>query len=372
MQRTTQVNVEYPAEKSLVLRYWGFQNDTHATLAALEQVSQREGVRVIRLTEYRGVSVDILDLTSLMATRTFEDLVAVLTAAVCLDRGWPTIVISSGGNLAAAVADYAARAGIEVYAFLPRRSLASLDRSHFSAPAVHLYGVAAPALTRPRALAFARELEPQLGYQPMVPLPSWRYRAFRCLGYYLMEQVLERRLEPVTWISQTVSAGFGPLGIYQILRQFRQPDAILSALPRLLCVQQAGNCRAFELWSGQRCASQPSLLIPKLFDSNPDRTFGTYRDLFSLVRESDGQFTTVDEPEFRRYITPEVIGQLADHGISITLDGSGWPVHRAGLVCLAGVLKAIDNGVITHGHALVSLTEGTQPVTEPAASMSIN
>ncbi len=351
-------------EQSIIRRYRKLIMGGPRDLNLLDEVSEREGVRVFHLMDYQDVAVYILDETSLMVTGSFEDLVGCVTLAMALERDWFTIVSSSGGNLGTALAHYAAQSGVEAYSFQPTPALTYLDSSFFELDIIHLYGVEIPVLTRRCALRFARELEEVFGYSPLVPRPAWRYAAYQCLGYFLIEYMTNQEMK-FSWIAQTTSAGFGPIGIYQSLRKVLA-NGLIERLPSFLCIQQEANCRAYEEWTGEKVKKQGKLLLPKLFDPDPNRTFRTFGELFGLLRQSNGTINTISQQEFDHYITAEVIELFSQNNVCLTLDAVGKPIHKAGLMALAGILKAIDQGVIQAGPVLCCLTEGTQPLAQPA------
>ena len=64
----------------------------------LVRASLGEGVRVVRLFEYRGVEVHLLDESSLMRTRSLKSIDGCVNAALCALEGVSCIVFESGGN----------------------------------------------------------------------------------------------------------------------------------------------------------------------------------------------------------------------------------------------------------------------------------
>ncbi len=124
-----------PADRSVVLRYrkacrlWE-SPATDALEPLLPRTSLGEGMRVVPLFVHRGVTVDVLDSTSLMATHTHKSVDGCVTTAHCLRAGYSRIVFESGGNTGAALTLYASRAGIETFLFLPAENLTAARRRH--------------------------------------------------------------------------------------------------------------------------------------------------------------------------------------------------------------------------------------------------
>jgi len=114
-----------PADRSVVLRYrracrLGEDPAADTLEPLLARTSLGEGMRVVPLFVHRGVTVEALDSTSLMATHTHKSVDGCVTTAHCLRAGHRRILFESGGNTGAALTLYASRAGIETFLFHPR------------------------------------------------------------------------------------------------------------------------------------------------------------------------------------------------------------------------------------------------------------
>jgi len=236
---------------SIVLRYreacrHDGQNDEHFR-ELLGQTSVREGLRVVPLLRYRDVTIDVLDSTSLMHTRTHKSVDGCVTTAQCLLRGQRRIVFESGGNTGAALTAYATRAGIETFLFLPADNLPLVDAAMFESPGAHLIAVDDARDVKPAAAAFAARLG-----LARVPEVAWRHQAATFIGCFVLEALLGR--PRYDHFVQGISAAFAPIGIYRVLEPFR---AALGGLPRFLGVQQAANCPMLRAWKGTPIAATP-------------------------------------------------------------------------------------------------------------------
>jgi len=195
-----------PADRSVVLRYrkacrlWDGPA-TDALEPLLPRTSLGEGMRVVPLFVHRGVTVDVLDSTSLMATHTHKSVDGCVTTAHCLRAGYSRIVFESGGNTGAALTRYASRAGIETFLFLPAENLTLLDAGTFAEPGVHVVAVESAADVKPAAAAFAK----REGI-PRVPDLAWRHEAAACIGGFVLEHLLSH--QPPTHFVQGISAAF--------------------------------------------------------------------------------------------------------------------------------------------------------------------
>lgn len=345
---------------SIVLRYrdaFPLEEDAakdEAIKEWLPRTSAGEGVRVFPLLEDRGVRVHILDETSLMHTRTMRSVDGCVDTARCKAAGLDRTALVSGGNTGTAATEYGRRAGIETFLLLPEENVGLLDSRFFAAETSHLVAVEQPGFVK-QAGALFREIT---GI-PGVPGPGWRYGAARFRGMFLLE-LLER--EPFQWLSQTISAAFGPIGIYSVLGRHLPGDRV----PRFLGVQQAANCPMYRAWKGNGHAeevplrSTSPLLARVLYDHAPF-TYGTWDDLSGLLRERGGALTTIDEDEFRVLLERQFDGRnvvelLENNGIPVPRR-NGEVVDKIGLISLAGTLKEIARGTIPAGAtALCCLT----------------
>jgi threonine synthase len=359
------IDRDCPAERSVVVRYrdacqLGDDSNADALKPLFTQTTLGEGMRVFPLFVWGGVSVDVLDSTSLMSTGTHKSVDGCVTTAHCLLAGHRRIVFESGGNTGAALTRYASHAGIETFLFLPAENLALLDATTFAARGVHVIAVENAADVKPAAAAFAK----REGI-PRVPEIGWRQAASSCIGGFVLEHVLAHAAP--THFVQGISAAFAPIGIYRMLEPFR---ARLGGLPAFLGVQQAANCPMVHAWHGtsdgneaQVPTSTRGLLARVMYDGAP-KTYRTFDDLQRLLTTTGGDLTTIDHDDFEKWLTLPVDGRapldyLADAGLRVTTR-LGEIVEKAGLMGLAAALREIAAGRFPEGsRLLVNVTGGT-------------
>jgi hypothetical protein len=355
------VDRDYDAETSIVLRYrhacnFGDAATDQRFKDLLVATSIREGVRIVPLFTYKGVEIWIMDETSLMYTKTLKSIDGCVSIAKCRLAGLERVVLETGGNTGSALSAYGTRAGVETYCFVPAENLILLNSDWFAAPQAHLIGVEDPGTVKHAAHQFA-----QMHGLAHIPQVAWRYEASRFRGMVIVEHCLsEGRFD---WIAQSISAAFGPIGIYWSLRQFGRR---LGQVPRFLGVQQEANCPMYRAWRSHRqtlrakkLTSTAGLLARTMYDVKP-HTYGTYRDLLALLEIAQGELLTINHMEFDRLLAVEVAGSsmrdlLADQGIDIGRE----VVEKTGLMALAGTLKLIDAGGVPRGkRVLCCLTSG--------------
>ncbi len=359
------VDEAYSTETSTVLRYRNsiqFDDRSEYDLEFKRNLlacSIREGARIVQLVTYKGVTIHIMDETSLMATGSLKSIDGCLTTAFCRMEGVERIAFESGGNTGSALTRYGQNAGMETFFFCPLDNLDLLDSRLFTSPRAHLIGVEDRGRVKEFTALFAQET----GIRH-VPDKSWRYAAALFRGFFILEHLLTAT--QFDWISQTISAAFGPIGIYNVLKTFRTE---FRSLPQFLGIQQEANCPMFSAWqtkSGRPEATaekREGRLLTKIMYDNSPQTYNTYEDFYRLLLETRGEMLTVNEVEFESYtrFAPEC-GPLSElllsKGIAIS-QKSGQILEKTGMIALVGTLKAIDAGTVKAGsNVLCCLTSG--------------
>lgn len=325
----------------------------------LLQCSSLEGSRIVPLMTVGEVAIDVLDETSGMATGSLKAIDGCLTAAFCRREEARRIAFESGGNTGSAFTSYGRNAGMETFFFCPLANLDLLDSSLFQEEQAHLVGVADRRQVKEMTDLFAGTT----GIRH-VPEKAWRHVAAMFRGLAILEHLLAHGR--YDWLVQTVSAGFGPLGIYSVLGAF-EPQ--LGRVPRFLGIQQEGNCPLYAAWKPEAAArlapagaAEKNLLTRIMYDETPQtyRTFAAFRQ---LLLETQGDLLTVNGEEFAAFREPAreygpILERLRAHGIAISLRG-GAILEKTGMIGLAGTMKAIANGTIPAGsRVLCCLTSG--------------
>jgi threonine synthase len=356
------IDSRHSAASSVVLRYlnaisW---DDSAAVESRIKELLARasiaEGLQIVPIGDYHGVKIDLLDESSLMHTRTLKSIDGCVTAALCASQGIDRIVFESGGNTGTALAAYAQRLGIESFCIVPEDNLPLLDSRIFSSPLLHLISVEEPGSLR--ELISLVEATCEVTRVPRVP---WRIMASELVGCFILEQLL--RGSSYDYLAQSISAAFGPIGIYRVLERSR------AALPGFIGVQQAQNAAMYNAWRAGSIDIEPAqfhstkdLLSRVMYDATPQR-YGTFESLRELLKSSGGFLTTVDHREFDAYTMRgagiAALECLSEAGIEITRRGSDI-FEKTGLMALAGIFKEIDAGTIApNSRVLCCLTGGT-------------
>jgi hypothetical protein len=362
------VDDAFAPETSIVCRYrnafnFGAPDEDAEFKRSLLKTSLREGVRIFPLLTYHGVEIHILDESSLMHTGTLKSIDGCITAAKCKLKGYEKVVFESGGNTGTALTEYCRKAGIETFCFIPEENLPLLDSGVFESGQAHLISVAEAGLVKQSARLFQG-----LNGIRHIPEVGWRYEASRFRGCFIHEHLTE--YGGYDWLVQTISAAFGPIGIYNVLNRFKSGN---ERIPRFLGIQQETNCPMYRAWKSENHeleASPPQsgvsgkLLTKVMYDVTP-YTYGTYEDLKQLLFATQGDLATINHSEFfnlleLKFDGKDILNLLGENGVHIGTR-NGEVIERTGLIALAGVVKEIAGGHISRGsRVLCCLTSGTR------------
>lgn len=357
------VDVRHAADQSVVLRYrnafrFGATDEDDARFKSwLATTSIREGARVLPFLEYRGVTIHILDETTLMHTRSLKSIDGCFSTAKCKSLGYQRTVFETGGNTGTALTVYGTHAGIETFCFVPEDNVSLLDSTTFESPLAHLITVDKPGRVKKAAKLFAR-----MSPVKHIPETSWRYEASQFRGFFITEHLLKH--QRFDWLIQTISAAFGPIGIYRVFSRFQ---AELGTPPRFLGIQQEANCPMYRAWKSgspyvvpDTVTSTRGLLSRVMYDTAP-HTYGTYEDLHTLLTDHRGDLTTINHQEFAEFLSSDLEGRgVLERLKQIGIDIAPETIDKTGLIAMCATLREIRKGTIAPGaKVLCCVTSGT-------------
>jgi threonine synthase len=295
-------------------------------------------------------------------TASFKDRQAVVSIACLKEAGIVDFVCASTGNVAISYSAYAARAGINLWAFLTSLVPASKMRE------VSLYGTQVIKVTgsydeaKRIADKFSKDrgITLDLGSRSVACV-----EAMKTVAYEICEQLgLSQSAGPVSafspspdnwkapdWYIQSVSGGLGPLGVVKGFSEFLQMGFI-KKIPKIGIIQAEGCAPMVHAWHQQRDSAipvnSPRTLIATLATGDPGRT---YTELYKKIKfQTGGTFESVSDEEAYRAV--HILAKL--EGIS---------VEPAAAVAFAGLFKMIRSGLIKPDETVViNCTGHTQPI----------
>jgi threonine synthase len=355
------VDPAFAPGESLILRYHRGIGFDELSSDDYRRASLGEGARILEFLEYKGVRIYLDDESTLMASGTFKSLEACFAMALCRKRGYRAVVFSSGANLGTALSMYGRTAGVETFFFHPDNTSWKLDAAFFAAPAAHLISVDKPEkAVKKAALLFA-----EMTGMPHIPAMEWRFVATGLRALFVFETIRQRQCR-FDWISQSVCAGYGPIGFYDRVGQLLSEGAIgRETVPKFLGIQQETCSPMVRAWSKRHqqietddiVSVSGELLDPALYNTNPE---GSYPLLHQHLLRYGGELRALRREEYEKYL-PLVRRELANSGIHVKtrqVDGREQIMEKAGIMALAGTLAAIDEGTIGKGETVLSFLTG--------------
>ncbi len=355
------VDTKYSQEKSLFLRYRPLSHFEGIKKEDIKKVHIREGSRIINFFDYHGVPIYLADESTFMAAGNFKTLEACFTIAYSKKRGYKKLAFSSGANLGSALTLYGQKCGIETFFFQPKAATWKLDNSLFHSPTAHLIAVDKPE----KEVKYAARAFAKLSGAKHVPKAKWRYFATGMRAMFVFEYMLEHNIR-FDWINQAVCAGYGPVGFYNCAKGLIRKNIVPKGLvPGFLGVQQAGLCPIVKAWQHEHslinsddvASGKGAILSPSLYNTNPDKS---YPLLYKHLVRFGGHMISINAAEYARYL-PLLLKEFAKKNIQIAqreIDGENRILENAGLIGLAGCLKAIDKRIVNKGENVLSFFTG--------------
>ncbi len=277
-------------------------------------------------------------------TASFKDRSMSVSVSVAKEFGFKGAVTASSGNAAAALAAYAARAGIEVYAFVIEQAgygkIAQLLFYGAKVFKVRGLGREDPTVKLMRLAASELGLYPSPSFGPFNP---YQIEGPKTIAYEVIEQL---NWSVPDWVFIPVGAASLLTGVWKGFRDYKELG-LIDRLPRLFAVQSSGNppfVRAYK--EGQdplhiRPWDHPHTIAWGLEDPFPwDGDAG-----LKALRECGG-----DAEEVSDELILEAMKMLAGY--------EGIFAEPSGAAGLAGLLAAIDQGKIDKDEVIVVLVTG--------------
>lgn len=338
----------YPREKSIVLRYHPAICPGSLSLNGLKEASIMEGVKFFKLCTHKGVDIFLLDETTLMQTGTYKSIDGCICIAFSKERGFKKIAFSSGANTGMALTLYAQRFGIETFFFHPRSTLFKINSSWFKNCSTQLITVD----RNEREIKKAASIFSQLANVPSGIEVNWRFLGAKCRALAICEEMLKDNIN-FSYVTQTVCAGFGPIGIYKMFSQLVSENILKRKdIPQFLGVQQSCISPMVEAWNVKRNYliktngnPKESLIEPALYNTFP---IDTYPEIYKLLIEFGGELISLSRDDYQKY-SDLFISYLAKAGLELTetvVDSRKELLEKAGVISGAGIFKSIESGLI--------------------------
>jgi threonine synthase len=274
----------------------------------------------------------------LLPTGSYKDRGAAILVSHLKGLGLRRVVEDSSGNAAAALAAYAARAGIELEVFCPASA------SPGKLAQIKLYGAKLRLIEGPRQRtteALERHVAATGDFYASHLWHPYFLEGVKTMAFELAEQ---NGWRPPEVILCPVGAGSILLGLYRGFRDL-QSAGIVERLPRLFAVQAANICPVYRAYQRRDHDVQPlESAQPTLAEgiALPRPVRGAL--LLQALRETNGGVTAVSEAEIRQGLV-----DLGRHGIC---------VEPTSAVVLAGLDHLEEAGLIQPQEQVVLVLSG--------------
>lgn len=302
-------------------------------------------IRANRLAEALGLKNLYIKDETRMPTGSFKDRCMSVSISMAVELGFKRAVIASSGNAAAALAAYAARAGIDVIAFVPDFTaygkIAQL--LFYGAKVVKVRWAEAedPTVKMMRILVEKYGFYPSPSFGPFNP---YQIEGPKTIAFEVIEQL--------NWSipSQVfIPTGAASLltGFYNGFKDFNEVGW-LSGYPRIVAVQSTGNAPFVRAWMERQDPMniRPWERAPKTIATGLEDTFPWDGDAgLRALYKTNGYGVAVDDD-----LIIKAMKMLASY--------EGIFAEPSGAAGLAGLIKALEDGRIDRDETVVVLVTG--------------
>ena len=301
-------------------------------------------IKANRLAEVLGIKELYLKDETRNPTASFKDRGMSVAVSVAKEFGFRKAVTASSGNAAAALAAYAAKAGIEVYAFVIEQAgygkIAQL--LFYGAKVFRVKGLGKEDPT----VKLMREAYEKYGFYPSPsfgPYNPYQIEGPKTISYEIIEQM---NWKVPDWVFVPVGAASLLTGVWKGFKDYLNLG-LIDRLPHLFAVQSTGNppfVRAFKERQDPfniRPWPKPHTIAWGLEDPYP--------------WDGDAGLRALDET---KGYAEEVPDEKIVEAMKLLARYEGIFAEPSGAASLAGLMAAIDEGIIDKSDKIVVLVTG--------------
>jgi len=271
-------------------------------------------------------------------TGTFKARGMAVAVSRAKELGLKKLVVPSAGNAGAALACYAARAGLEAKVFIPRETPELIIQE------CRVYGAEVILVDGNISDAGERMKEDMGGYFDMSTLKEpYRLEGKKTMGYEIAEQM---GFELPGAILYPTGGGTGLIGMWKAFDEMEQLGWIGHERPRMFSVQSEACAPVVKAFSSGMDTTDPSfpdgitiaagLRVPRPFAG---------KQILSVLRESKGGAVSVPEEEILG-----AVRSLAKEGVLTCPEGA---------TTRAGHRRLVEEGTIERGETVMLYNTGT-------------
>ena len=271
-------------------------------------------------------------------TGTFKARGMAVAVSRAKELGLEKLVVPSAGNAGAALACYAARAGLAARVFIPRETPELIIRE------CRVYGAEVNLVEGNISDAGAKMKIDMGGYFDMSTLKEpYRLEGKKTMGYEIAEQT---GFELPDAILYPTGGGTGLIGMWKAFNEMEKLGWIGHARPRMYSVQSDACAPVVAAFSSGKVMTVPSfpdgstiaagLRVPRPFAG---------KQILSVLRESKGGAVSVPEKEI-----VDAVRSVAKEGVFACPEGAA---------TLVGYRRLVEDKTVDHGETVLLYNTGT-------------
>lgn len=288
-----------------------------------------------QLSEHLGVDVLVKD-DGRNPTGCLKDRASSVGLTHAKQLGEDTVTCASTGNAAASLAGYAARGGLECRIFVP----ASAPEEKLVQPQLYGADVLAVDGTYDEAYDLSLAVSDAYGwYNRNAAINPFLIEGKRTVGFELAEQAAVRGVVP-DWLVFSMGDGCTIAGAWKGFREFYELDFV-DDVPKMLGVQAEGAAAIHDVFHEGESIDEADTLADSISVGRPRNTVKACRAL----DDSGGTAVTVADDD------------ILD-GMRLLGSTEGLYAEPAGAAPVAGVKRAVAEGIIDHGETVVIVSTG--------------
>lgn len=277
---------------------------------------------------------------SRLPTGSFEARGAAVAVTVAAALGVDRVALASGGSSGAAVAAYAARAGIRSFVFFAAGS-AETDVRQAAMLGARVWTVDGTAADCTRLVA---EGVREMGWFDLGAFREpYRLEGKKAMAFELAEQ-LGWQLPDV--VIHATAEGSGVVAMWKAFQELRSLGWVAGRLPRLIAVQPMGCPPLVRAWeSGAERAEPWTAPVTTASSLRVDDPFADTLVL-KAIRESAGAALAVDDDA----VAAARAHLASAHGLLVSMEGAA---------AYAGYRRAVERGLVEDGDRAVAFNGGS-------------
>lgn len=272
-----------------------------------------------------------------LPTGSFKDRASAIAVARARETGYREVACASTGNAASSLAGMAANAGLRAHIFVP----ATAPEAKVAQLLIFGADVLLVEGSYDEAYGLCMEASREFGwFNRNCAINPYLVEGKKTCGLEIGEQLGQDRAD---WLAVSVGDGCTVAGIWKGLKEMHR-FGVLAGLPRLLGVQAAGAnpiARAFAEGREEFEPQGTSTLADSIAVGNPRNAVKALR----AIRESGGAMVSVEDEAILKVM-------------KVLASNTGVFGEPAGVTALAGVLSAVDQGLIDHSSSVLHVVTG--------------